>query len=61
MVIFMGGVRFNNYVAKRADGMVISEDPLHPVMKGLKGTFMIPDDEWYTYDKSPRLQPGIHG
>ncbi len=57
---FMGGVRFNNYVAKRADGMVISEDPLHPVMKGLKGTFMIPDDEWYTYDKSPRLQPGIH-
>ncbi len=57
---FMGGVRFNSYVAKRADGVVVSEDPLHPVMKGLKGTFVIPDDEWYTYDKSPRLQSGIH-
>ena len=51
---FMGGVRFKNYIAPLADGVVITEDSEHPVMKGVQGTFIIPDDEWYTYDKSPR-------
>ncbi len=51
---FMGGVRFKNYIAPLADGVVITEDPEHPVMKGVQETFIIPDDEWYTYDKSPR-------
>lgn len=51
---FMGGVSFKNYVAALADGIVDSEDTEHPVMKGVAGRFILNDDEWYTYDKSPR-------
>jgi len=29
-------------------------------MAGVPASFVIPDDEWYTYDKSPRLCPDIH-
>lgn len=55
---FMGGVRFKNYIAPLADGKVKVEDKKHPVMKGVSSSFIVPDDEWYTYDKSPR--PNVH-
>ena len=55
---FMGGIRWKNYIARRAKGTVHVEDPKHPVMKGLPEKFDIPDDEWYTYDKDPR--PNVH-
>ena len=55
---FMGGVRFKNYIAPLADGTLIVEDKQHPVMKGVPASFVVPDDEWYTYDKSPR--PNVH-
>lgn len=51
---FMGGIRFKNYIAERASGMVHIEDNKHPVMKGLPESFVLPDDEWYTFDKNPR-------
>lgn len=51
---FMGGIRFKNYIAERASAVVHVEDNKHPVMKGLPASFMIPDDEWYTFDKNPR-------
>jgi type 1 glutamine amidotransferase len=51
---FMGGIRFKNYIASLADGTVNVEDKLHPVMKDIPETFVIPADEWYTFDKSPR-------
>lgn len=51
---FMGGIRFKNYIAERASGIVHVEDRKHPVMKGLPRSFVIPDDEWYTFDKNPR-------
>ncbi|MBP3537963.1 MAG: ThuA domain-containing protein [Muribaculaceae bacterium] len=51
---FMGGVTFNNYVAALADAIVDSEDTTHPVMQGVYKRFILNDDEWYTYDKSPR-------
>ena len=51
---FMGGVRFKNYIAPLADGTLVVEDKQHPVMKGVPASFVVPDDEWYTYDKSPR-------
>jgi len=51
---FMGGIRFRNYIAPLADGTMIVEDKDHPVMKGVNPSFVIPDDEWYTFDKSPR-------
>ena len=55
---FMGGVRFKNYIAPLADGTLIVEDEQHPVMKDVPASFVVPDDEWYTYDKSPR--PNVH-
>lgn len=55
---FMGGVRFKNYIAPLADGTLIVEDKQHPVMKDVPTSFVVPDDEWYTYDKSPR--PNVH-
>jgi type 1 glutamine amidotransferase len=51
---FMGGIRFQNYIAEKADGTVRVEDAAHPVMKNVSSSFVIPDDEWYTFDKNPR-------
>ena len=55
---FMGGVRFKNYIAPLADGTLIVEDKQHPVMTDVPASFVVPDAEWYTYDKSPR--PNVH-
>ena len=55
---FMGGVRYQNYIADKCDGTVQVEDRVHPVMKDIPGTFIIEDDEWYTYNKDPR--PNVH-
>jgi len=51
---FMGGIRFKNYIAATASGTVHVEDTKHPVMNGVPDTIVVPDDEWYTFDKSPR-------
>jgi len=51
---FMGGIRFKNYIAELAAGTVHVEDQSHPVMKGVPAQFDIPDEEWYTFDRSPR-------
>jgi len=55
---FMGGIRFENYIAPLADGTVQVEDKDHPIMNGVNKSFTIPDDEWYTFDKNPR--PNVH-
>ena len=51
---FMGGIRFQNYIAQLADGTVRVEDTSHPVMHGVSSSFTLCADEWYTFDKSPR-------
>jgi type 1 glutamine amidotransferase len=55
---FMGGIRFQNYVAATASGLVRIEEPKHPVMKGVSSSFVLTDDEWYTFNKNPR--PNVH-
>ena len=55
---FMGGMRFKNYVATFVTGTVTVEDKNHPVMKGVPSPFVIENEEFYTYDKSPR--PNVH-
>ena len=55
---FMGGIRYDNYIADKCDGTVQVEDRRHPVMKDIPGTFVIEDDEWYTYNTDPR--PNVH-
>jgi type 1 glutamine amidotransferase len=52
---FMGGIRFKDYIASFVTAKVSVEDREHPVMRGLGASFEIEREEWYTYDKSPRL------
>jgi uncharacterized protein len=55
---FMGGIRFKNYIATFVTGTVTVEDKNHPATKGVKSPFVIENEEFYTYDKSPR--PNVH-
>lgn len=51
---FLGKIRYKNYIAQKCDGRVVTEDSQHPVMMGLPGSFIVADDEWYTYETNPR-------
>jgi type 1 glutamine amidotransferase len=51
---FMGGIRWKNYIATFSTGTVSVEQSRHPVMKGISSQFSIENEEWYTWDKSPR-------
>ncbi|RZM28350.1 MAG: hypothetical protein EOO88_09265 [Pedobacter sp.] len=51
---FMGGIRFENYIADFASGTVNLEDRGHPALKGVSPKFTIQKEEWYTYNRSPR-------
>jgi type 1 glutamine amidotransferase len=55
---FMGGIRFKDYIATFSTGQVNVEDRNHPVMRGVASPFIIENEEWYTYDASPR--PNVH-
>lgn len=55
---FMGGIRFTNYIPKFATATVVVEDHSHPVMTNVPPSFVVQQEEWYTYDKSPR--PNVH-
>ena len=55
---FMGSIRFKDYIADFAVGLVHVEDTKHPVMRGVPASFAVQTEEWYTYDKSPR--PNVH-
>ena len=56
---FMGDITFKNYIAPLADGTVKVENATHPVMQGVDSTFVLPDDEWYTYNTSPRSNVSV--
>lgn len=51
---FMGHIVFKSYIPDFATGTVRVEDAAHPVLNGLPASFPIENDEWYTYDRSPR-------
>jgi len=51
---FMGGIKFTDYIPRFATATVNVEDASHRVMKGLGSSFVVENEEWYTYDKSPR-------
>jgi hypothetical protein len=55
---FMGGIRFTEYIPNFATASVIVEDPSHPAVKNVPGSFVVEQEEWYTWDKSPR--PKVH-
>ncbi|RAJ06528.1 hypothetical protein LX64_01655 [Chitinophaga skermanii] len=51
---FMGSIKFKDYIPGFAAGKVVVEKSNHPVMKNLPATFVMENEEWYTYDRSPR-------
>jgi uncharacterized protein len=55
---FIGGIRWKNYIPTFSSAKVMVEDRSHPAMKGLGKSLEIQNEEWYTYDKSPR--PNVH-
>lgn len=55
---FMGGIRFTDYIATFATAEVKVEDSEHPAMKGVDRSFVVEQEEWYTWDRSPR--PNVH-
>ena len=55
---FLGKIRYKNYIAEKCDAAVWVEDNQHPVMKDVPGSFVVADDEWYTYESNPR--PNVH-
>ena len=55
---FMGGIQFTDYIASFSSATVKVEDPASPIMQGLRKQFQIENEEWYTYNKSPR--PHVH-
>jgi len=55
---FMGGIRFKSYIARRVSGTVVVEDKAHPCLQGVPATFVVGEEEWYTYDQDPR--PNVH-
>ena len=55
---FMGDIRWTQYIATFATATVHNEVPQHPVLRGVPATFSIENEEWYTWDKSPR--PNVH-
>jgi uncharacterized protein len=52
---FMGGIRFKNYIPTFVDGQINNEEMTHPVMKNLPQHFSIEREEWYIYDRTPRV------
>ena len=56
---FMGGITYQNYIPETASGTVTVEARRHPVTQGVPLSFVIPDDEWYIYDKSPRANVNV--
>ena len=55
---FLGKIRYRNYIAETCSAMVQVEDRKHPVMKGVPASFIVAEDEWYTYETNPR--PNVH-
>jgi uncharacterized protein len=55
---FMGDIRFTQYIPTFATGTVRVEAPDHPALRGLPESFVIENEEWYTWSRSP--QPNVH-
>jgi len=56
---FMGDIQFKKYIPDFAAATVNVEIKNHPVMSGVPASFPIVREEWYTYDKSPRLNKNV--
>jgi type 1 glutamine amidotransferase len=55
---FMGDIRYTSYIAQFATATVKVDDPNHPATKGLPSSFVVQQEEWYTWSRSNR--PNVH-
>ena len=55
---FMGNIRYTSYLPDFATATVRVEDRTHPVMRGIPPSFSVKNEEWYTWNQSPR--PNVH-
>jgi type 1 glutamine amidotransferase len=55
---FMGDIRYTSYIAQFATATVKVDDPSHPATKGLPSSFVVQQEEWYTWSRSNR--PNVH-
>jgi type 1 glutamine amidotransferase len=51
---FMGDIRYTSYIAQFATATVKVDDPDHPATKGLPSSFVVQQEEWYTWSRSNR-------
>lgn len=51
---FMGNIRYVDYIPHFVRATVQVEDAEHPCMQGVPSAFTIDQEEWYTYNQSPR-------
>jgi uncharacterized protein len=51
---FMGGIRYTSYIPGFVTATVDVDDRTHPVMRGVPRSFVVRDEEWYTWSQSPR-------
>jgi type 1 glutamine amidotransferase len=51
---FMGGIRYQDYIPTFSTATVRVEARQHPCLKDVPASFVVQNEEWYVYDKSPR-------
>lgn len=58
-VKFLGGAVFNRNSWPPLAAKLRNDAPEHPLMKGMPDTYMSPENEWYQWEPSPRLNPDV--
>ena len=59
LVDFLGGGVFHTNSWPPLPAKLAVDDRSHPATKHLPGSFISPDNEWYTWKPSPRLNKGV--
>lgn len=55
---FLGDIRYTDYIPTFVQGKVVVESTGHPCMQDVPAEFLIEQEEWYIYNRSPR--PNVH-
>lgn len=58
-VQFLGGAVFNRNSWPPLPARLRNDAPDHPLMKGMPASYMAPENEWYQWEPSPRLNPDV--
>jgi type 1 glutamine amidotransferase len=59
-VHFLGGAVFKDNSWPPIPAHLLVDDTLHPVTRGIPGSYTGPVNEWYRWDPDPRKDPDVH-